>query len=165
MAKSEPVNPQTTQLPRLLTWRDALTIVIAGAVVGLVTLAVYFMLDKYVFTPGLCGGANVDPVRCESKAYFSSTLAMIIGGIGGLFALVQQRVYRPLLVVLLVVVGLWNIVLLFGGATWWMSALLSGLVFAVSYLAFSWLVQLRNFYLALGVSALVVVLMRLILMS
>lgn len=165
MAKTKPVEVQATTMPRLLTWRDALTILVVGAVVGLVTLAVYFILDKYIFTPGLCSGANVDPVRCDSKEYFSSTLAMIIGGLAGLFALVQQRVFRPLLVVLLTVVGLWNVTLLLSGLVWWASVLLVALIFAVAYLAFAWLVQLRNFYLALGITALVVVLMRLILMS
>lgn len=165
MAKAKPVNVEPTPMPRLLAWREALTILLLGAVAGVATLAVYFMLDKYVFAPGLCGGVDMDPARCDSKDYFSGTLAMIIGGLAGLFALVQQRVYRPLLVVLLVMVGLWNVTLLFGGMAWWMSTLLVAGIFAVAYLAFAWLVQLRNFYLALGISALVVVLMRLILMS
>ena len=165
MAKSKPVEVQAAPMPRLLTLRDALAILIAGAVVGLVTLAVYFMLDKYVFTPGLCGDVSIDPARCESKEYFSSTLAMIIGGLVGLFALVRQRAFRPLLIVLLTVVGLWNVILLLSGMVWWASALLAALIFSTAYLAFAWLVQLRNFYLALGVTALVVVLMRLILIS
>ena len=163
MAKANLVEASPT-MPRLLTWGDALNIVIAGAVVGLITLAVYYLLDKYVFTPGLCG-AGADPARCDSKVYFSSTLSMVIGGLAGLFALVRQRAFRPLLVVLLVSVGLWDIVLIFASMSLWVSVLLAAVIFAVAYLAFAWLVQLRNFYLALGVSAVVVVLMRLILMS
>jgi len=163
MAKAKPVEVSPA-MPRLLTWRDALSIAIAGAVVGLIVLAVYFMLDKYVFTPGLCG-ENADPARCDSKVYFVSTLSMVIGGLAGLFALVRQRAFRPLLVVLLVSVGLWDIVLIIATMTWWVGALLIAAVFAVAYLAFAWLVQLRNFYMALGISALVIVLMRLIMMS
>lgn len=152
-------------LSRLLTWREALGVVAAGVVVGLVTLAAYFVLDKYVFTPGLCMDAAMDPSRCESKIYFSNSLAMVIGGLVGLFMLVQQRVFRPLLVVLLATVGLWGVIQLFDGVVWWMSALLVALVFLLAYLAFAWLVQLRNFYLALGITIVVVVLMRVILMS
>lgn len=164
--KPKPVDDMPTTMPRLMTWRDAVNTLIVGAVIGLAALAVYFLLDKYVFTPGLCANQmDIDPARCENKEYFASTLAMIVAGLGGLFALVQQRVFRPLLVVLLVTVGLWDVLPLIAGAEWWVSTLLSGLVFAIAYLAFAWLVQLRNFYLALGVSVLVIVVMRLILMS
>jgi len=163
MVKAKPVEVSPA-MPRLLTVRDALSIAIAGAVVGLIVLAVYFMLDKYVFTPGLCG-EGADPARCDSKVYFVSTLSMVIGGLAGLFALVRQRAFRPLLVVLLASVGLWDIVLILAGMTWWAGVLLIAVIFAAAYLAFAWLVQLRNFYLALGISAVVIVLMRLIMMS
>lgn len=165
MSDTTPADTPTT-MPRLITVREGIGVLVAGAVIGLAALAVYFLFEKYVFTPLFCGNAiDIDQARCEGKVYFASALAMVIAGLGGLFALVQQRVYRPLLVILLVTVGLWGVLPLMASGQWWVGALLSSLVFAISYLVFTWLVQLRNFYVALGVSALIVVVMRLILMS
>lgn len=160
MAEVESVNK-----PRLLLWREMFTIAIVGIIIGLLTLAIYFMLDRYVFTPALCNDTGAGLANCEGKEYYASALAMVAGGLGGLFALVQQRTFRPLLVVLLVTIGLWNIIIYMTGMTWWMGVLAGALLFGVAYVVFAWLVQLRNFYAALGLSVAVVVLMRLILMS
>lgn len=160
MAEVESVNR-----PRLLLWREMFTISLVGVTVGLLTLAMYFMLDRYVFTPALCNDMGAGVASCESKEYYASGLAMIAGALGGLFMLVRQRAFRPLLVVLLVTVGLWNIVMYMSGMTWWMGVLAGALLFGVAYAVFVWLVQVRNFYAALGISIVVVVLMRLILMS
>ena len=158
--KEQP-RPQVLMMP----WRDVIRVALAGVVIGLVTAALYVVLDKYVFTPALCGEATAAAGRCGNKLYFASALAMILSALGGLFAMVQLRVFRPLLVVLLVTIGLWNVVLLIDGLVWWQMALAAGLLFAVAYAAFAWLVQLRNFFLALGLGAVVVVLLRLIIMS
>lgn len=156
---------EATTAPLLMSLRSVLTIVVIGVVVGLITLAAYYLLDRYVFTPGLCSDLNEGTGRCENKLYFSSGFAMVIGAMAGLFGLVQQRVFRPLLVVLLVTVGLWNVPLLDIGSTVWLKVLIVALLFGIAYAAFSWLVQLRNFVVALVLSVVVVVLMRVILMS
>lgn len=152
--------------PKVVTmsFGDLFKIALAGLVIGLVTVTAYVVLDKYVFTPALCGDEAVAAAgRCENKLAFASALAMILSALGGLFAMVQLRVFRPLLVVLLVLVGLWDILLLVNDLAWWQMALAAGLIFAVCYAAFSWLVQIRNFFLALGLGTVIVVLLRLIL--
>lgn len=156
---AEQPRPKVMMMP----YGDLFKIALAGLVIGLVTVALYAVFDKYVFTPALCGEALAGTGRCENKLTFASSLAMIVSALGGLFAMVQLRVFRPLLVVLLVSVGLWNVLLLTNDLVWWQMALTSGLVFAVAYAAFAWLVQIRNFFVALGLGALIVVLLRLIL--
>lgn len=156
---AEQPRPKVVTMP----YGDLVKIALAGLVIGLVTVALYAVFDKYVFTPALCGDALAGTGRCENKLAFASSLAMIVSALGGLFAMVQLRVFRPLLVVLLVTVGLWNVLLLMGGLVWWQMALASGLVFAVAYGAFAWLVQIRNFFLALGLGAVIVAVLRLIL--
>ena len=108
-AKAKATDQSTQPVLLLMTAHDMLRVVLAGAVVGLVTIALYYMLDRYVFTPVLCGESASGIGSCESKAYFSSGLAMALGALAGLFAMVNQRVFRPLLIVLLVTIGLWNI--------------------------------------------------------
>lgn len=147
----------------LMQWRDLLKLAVAGAVVGILTLALYAILDKYVFGPTLCSDLNAGTGRCENKLFFSSGLAMVIGGMAALFYAVQQRVYRPLLVVILVIVGLWNSLLLIGVLPMVIAILAAAAIFALAYTGFAWLVQLRNFAFALVLSILVVIVLRIIL--
>lgn len=146
----------------LMSFKDLLRILGVGALIGLVTYALYVVLDQYVFTPALCGTGVGFPERCESKEYFASTLAMILGAMGGLFTLVQQRVYRPLLVVIASSFTLWNVLTLEGNIPWWGFTLLIAAIFALAYGAFAWIVQIRNLYIALGVSVILFVVIRLL---
>jgi len=147
----------------LMTWKDLVKIGIFGAVIGLITMGLYLLFDRYVFTPTLCSDMNIGSGRCENKLVFSSSVALIIGALPALFFFVQQRVYRPLLVLLLAVVTLWNIPLLLGELAMLPAILLSLLIFALTYLVFAWLVQIRNFPIALIASITVVVIVRIIL--
>lgn len=162
-------NANIVEQPRpvalLMPWRDSLKVLLAGVLVGLVTFALYLLLDKYLFTPTLCNDLNAGTGRCENKLFFSSSIAMIISAIVGLFFVVQQRVFRPLLVVLLVTIGLWNVLMLTVGLSTWLSALMTVIIFALAYGAFAWLVQIRNLVVALGISIALVVAMRIILIS
>lgn len=162
---AKPVRVEAVTEPTLISWRELGKVIAAGIVVGLVTLALYYILDKYVFTPGLCNDLNAGTGRCENKLTFASGFAMAIGGLAGLFAMVQLRIFRPLLVVLLVVVGLWNVLLVSSGLPWLLHALLVAVIFGVAYAVFAWLVQLRSLLLSVVLSVVLVVLMRLILMS
>ena len=147
----------------LMSWRDVLKIGVASAVIGLLTMGLYVLFDKYVFSPTLCSDLNLGSGRCENKLAFSSSVALVIGALPILFFFVQQRVYRPLLVILLSVVTLWNIPLLLGELAMLPAILLSLLIFALTYLVFAWLVQIRNFPIALIVTIVTVILVRIIL--
>lgn len=147
----------------LMNWRDILKIGVAGAVIGLLTMALYVLFDKYVFSPTLCSDINLGSGRCENKLAFSSSVALVIGALPILFFFVQQRVYRPLLVILLSVVTLWNIPLLLGELAMLPAILLSVLIFALTYLLFAWLAQIRNFPIALIVTIITVIVVRIVL--
>lgn len=146
----------------LMTWRDVVKIGVAGALVGLITMGLYILLDRYVFSPTLCSEMNIGAGRCENKLVFSSSIALIVGSLPILFFFVQQRVYRPLLVILLSVVTLWGIPLLIGELVMLPAIILSLVIFALTYLLFAWLVQIRNFPVALVISIVVVILVRLV---
>jgi len=147
----------------LMNWRDVLKIGLAGAVIGLLTMGLYVLFDKYVFSPTLCSDINLGSGRCENKLAFSSSVALVIGALPILFFFVQQRVYRPLLVILLSVVTLWNIPLLLGELAVLPAILLSVLIFALTYLLFAWLAQIRNFPIALIVTIVTVIVVRIVL--
>ena len=161
MASTKVVEQQPRAVMLLMSWSELIRVMIIGALTGLLVAALYAMLDKYVLTPTLCSSPEL-AARCASKPYFASGVAMLIGSIGGLFALVWQRVYRPLLVVLLSAAGLWNVVLLIVNFPLWGAILSVALIFAVTYAVFAWIAQIRNFIIALVVGLVIVLLMRLI---
>ncbi len=163
MAKTKPVEKQLG-LP-LMSWRDVGRLVLGGVLVGLITLALYAVLDKYILTPGLCSEVGTVTGRCENKLYFANAFAMVLGAFAGLFIMVQQRVFRPLLVVILATAGLWNIIMVTTDLSWWLHALIIAVLFGITYVAFAWLVQLRNFLVALILAVILVIAMRLVLMS
>jgi hypothetical protein len=153
---------QSRPVMLLMSWSELGRVVTIGALVGLVTVALCAILDKYVLTPALCSAPEM-AARCASKSYFASAIAMVLGAVAGLFALVQQRVYRPLLVILLATVGLWNVALLIVTLPLVVAIIAAALLFAATYGAFAWLAQIRNFVIALIVGIILVVLMRLML--
>lgn len=164
MAKAKVVVQKKEPVVALMSGVSIARLLAIGALVGLVTLALYLVLDKYVFTPILCSeiaGAG----RCENKQYFASTLAMILGGGAGVMALVRLRAFRPLLVVILVTVSLWNVLVVAGVMGGWAVALWAMVLFALAYAVFAWLVQIRNFVVALIASIVLVVVVRLILVA
>ena len=161
MASTRVVEQQPRPVMLLMSWSELVRILITGALVGLFTAALYAMLDKYVLTPALCSAPEL-AARCAAKPYFASGIALVVGGVAGLFALVQQRVFRPLLVVLLATAGMWNIVLLIALVPVWLAALSVAVLFGASYALFAWLAQIRNFVVAFAIGLVVVLLMRLI---
>lgn len=144
---------------------DMVRVFITGLSIGLISFALYYLLKQYVFTPMLCNNAALGNLRCQNVDGLANGVAMIIGGIGGLVALVQMRVLRPLLVVLCASIGLWNILLLGSNLVWWQSALGILVIFGLAYAAFTWLVQLRSFIIAFIISIVLIIVMRLVLLT
>lgn len=154
----EQPRPTVTAMSR----QDLARVFLTGLVVGVAIYALYIVLNRYVYTPTLCGEVGLLE-RCDNKESYAATMAMLLGGLGGLFAMVKLRVYRPLLIVILVSIALWGILELTTSLSWWMSALAVTMIVAAAYAAFAWLARIRSFYLAVGLSALLVVVVRLIL--
>ncbi len=144
---------------------DMMRIFFAGMSVGVLSFIIFLLLKHYVFMPMLCGNEVLGNLRCQNVDNLANGFAMVLGAIGGLVALVQLRVLRPLLVVLCASVGIWNCLLLGAGLVWWQGALAMVLLFGLAYAAFAWLLQLRSFVVALILGLVLVVVLRLVLMA
>lgn len=142
--------------------RDLVRVFLIGLVLGISTYVIFVALDRYVFTPTLCGETGLLE-RCDNKESYGATMAMLIGGFGGLFSMVRLQVYRPLLVVILVTISLWGVMEVATSLPWWASTLAFTIIVASAYAAFAWLVRIRNLYLAVGLSALLMLVVRFIL--
>jgi hypothetical protein len=159
---STKVIEQPRPMAIVMSYKDLLRVIASGLVIGLITYALYVALDRYVFTPALCGNVSDLAGRCQDKETFASSLAMVGGAIVGLFAMVQAKVYRPLLVVLFATISLWGVPMLLVDLPWWVFTAALSFIFALAYAAFAWIVQVRNLYVAVGAGIVFLVVLRLL---
>lgn len=158
---SEEINQVSPIIPT--RGRETATILSIGAGVGLIVAAAYTLLERFVFSVVLCR-AGADST-CEQAPEYAMIVAMVIGAIVGLLALVQMRVFRPLLVVLASVVSLWGMTALIVDFAWYWRLALVVAFFAATYLLYAWLARIRSFIVASIITAVLVVVMRYIIMS
>ena len=141
--------------------KEAASIAIIGLIVGILSLVIFLLLDRYILSTALCGPVGLEQ-RCADKTSFASGIAIVIGAVLGLFATVQQRAYRPLLVIILATISFWGIFSLLSTLNWLAMIAAAAILFALCYLAFSWIVQLRNIYIALALGILLTIIIRLV---
>ncbi len=132
---SDPHAAWATMSVRTLT-----NIFLFGLLAGLTTFILYVGLDKLVFEPVLCN-ESAGLARCESKGDYAGGVAIVIGSIVGLVLLVRERVYRPILAIIGVAVGLWGIFGLILNLPFLLAVLTATIMFGLAYVLFSWLVQ------------------------
>lgn len=131
---------------------------VVGAIVGVLSVALMYVFNNFVFSVVLC--RNQAPTCSEAPTYAMIT-GMIIGAMAGVALLANRRVYRPLLVTIAATVALWGFHLLIAGWAWYW-ALLAGIVlFALAYSVFALLARLRSFVIAVIVTIIVVLIVRL----
>lgn len=143
--------------------REIISTAITGAIVGIIMIAAYFLLDKYVFASVMCRAGN--DASCSSAPTYAMAVAFVIGAVIGLIGLVQSRSYRPLLTVLATAVSFWGLQELVGGMAWYWAMLVTTVLFALTYLLFAWIGRLRSFVLSFILCILLVVLIRIALVS
>ena len=146
-----------------MNWRSLATVFLTGALIGLITYALYLPLARLVFEPILCGDNSVALVRCGSETSFASTIAIVISSMVGLIFLVRSRVFRPLLVVLATALSLWGLLILIASLPWLVGVLITALAFGVGYAVFAWLAQPTNLITALVSVTVLIVAARLVL--
>lgn len=145
-----------------MSHRDLARVFITGLIIGLVIYGLYIALNRYVFAPTLCAETGLLE-RCDNRDSYAATMAMLIGGFGGLFAMVKLRVYRPLLVAILATLTLWGMLELATTLSWWLTALTVAVIVAFAYTAFAWIVTVRNLYVALGLAGVLILAVQFIL--
>lgn len=142
--------------------REIFGILSTGAGVGLIVSGAAYLLNRFVFQSVVCQGSGI---ACEEAPMYAMIVAMVVGALLGLVALVQLRVYRPLLVVLGATVGLWGLFALTADMAWYWGLLIAIVLFALAYALFAWIARIRPFFVALIVTVVLVVAMRLIFAS
>lgn len=137
---------------------DFLSVVILGGIIGLSVWGLTFILNRYVFDAYFCGGGTSD--QCSSAGNYAAMLATIIGAVAALVALIRLRIYRPLLIVLAAAISLWGLAQYGLGLAWYQMALVLLVMYALALVTYGWIARLRQFWIALIATVVLVLLVR-----
>lgn len=154
----------TKVLPYIgMTQRDFIGVLVTGIIVGIAVFALYALLNKFVFGAVLCRPQSTGD--CAQAPNYAMIVAIIIATIGGVANLARMRVYRPLLVGIAAAFALFGVHTLLAGVAWYWALLSLAVLFALAYVALTWIARVRNFILALVITIVVVVLARWVLVA
>jgi hypothetical protein len=146
-----------------MTYKKLLFVIACGAVAGLATWGLTYLLDTYIYKAILCRGDIA--VQCASSYQYATTTATILGAAIGLFGLVRLQVFRPLLIVIAAYVALWGLLASLLPLSWYTALGIAAALYGLAFGAFAWLARIRNFYIAIIIVILVIVAVRFVLNS
>ena len=155
--------PNTSDLTQSLIElrpQTLLQVALLGAGLGVVSWLLTILIRQVIFVPLFCG----DPTnsQCVGATGSAGVIALLLTGVVGLLGLVRLGVYRPLLVALAATIALWGISIWVGGMYWFEAIAWSIVLFALAYVAFTWLVRPRSFAFAVILVVVALVLMRIV---
>lgn len=142
--------------------RQWLTVIAAGALVGLLSWAFALFLDVAIFRGLLC---HETALQCDASSQYANSVADILAMGIGVFLLVKMQVFRPLLVGLCALVSLWGLAVVVEPFSWPVAGLIFVLLFTLSYVLFAWIARIRLFASCLLVMVVLIVIARLVLNS
>ncbi len=146
----------------VMTGRQVGQTMLLTAAGGAITWGLAVLLDKYAFQPILCSG---DGERCGISLQYGAITASILVAIFMLLGLVRLGIFRPLLVVLAATASLWGLAEMVRVWPWYYAVLGMVVLYALAYGTFSWVSRIRNFWIAFGISVVLLVAVRFLLTS
>lgn len=134
------------------------TVVFIGALVGFLTSLLYLEISRFILNQFMCDNPD-SGIVCDGAALAASWISYIIGAFIALIALIIKRIYRPLLIVLAVTIGLWCAPLCMEYDMSLFCALMTGM-FALTYGLMYWFSLLKNFYASAGLITLLILIIQ-----
>jgi hypothetical protein len=131
-------------------------VALLGLGLGAVTWVVSFLMSKFATGPMFCPGGGT----CEAGDAIAGNVTLVLASVVGMLVLVRQGVYRPMLIVIAAALTLWNIGGWLSGIVWYEAIGWSALIYMVTYVAYAWLVRLKNFVIVLVVLAALIIFVR-----
>jgi hypothetical protein len=144
--------------------RSDLRSAVIGFVLGVSAWLLNLGIQRFIVEPFFCHNADSFGV-CAQGGTVAWVAAVIIALAAGLFTLVRFNVYRPLLIVLAVVISLWGVANWLGPLSWWQASLWHGVLFALAFALFTLIARIERFGIAFVATVLLILLFRLIVIS
>lgn len=140
-----------------MTGRTVVQIALLGAALGVIAWLVGAAISNFVIDPLFCKAEGGNFSVCAQGGLLASNIASLLVGGLAVVALLRLGVFRPLLISLAVIITLWGLGPWMGALPWYESLVWTILLYAVAYVAFSWLARIRVFWIALLATIAVIV--------
>lgn len=136
-------------------------VLLVGALVGAFCWILAHVFGLYVLKPTSCTG---EALACAATSQPAAIVATLIAACIGLLGLVKLQVFRPLLIVIAATASLWGVVGILGTGMlpWYFSLVAVILLHGLAYTTMMWIARIRLFWLAVLISLVLVVALRLI---
>lgn len=136
---------------------------IVGAISGALGWLLYLAIAQYFIDPVFCQNAGTFSV-CKNGGTIAWVSAHVIVMAAAVALLARLAVYRPLLVVLAVLISLWSAHAWLGGMQWYVGLLWQAVLFGFAVALFGQIARMANFLAALLISLGLAILLRVVLM-
>lgn len=128
------------------TAQEVVPVAFIGLIIGLLAPLVGGLLATYFIEPVFCSSADAFSI-CATGGNFAFNISTILLAVVAIVILARLRVYRPLLIAVATAAALWGLKKYLDGLQpnifeyyiWF------GILYALSYLVFFWLLRIRNF--------------------
>jgi hypothetical protein len=146
-----------------LDFGSLIKLFLVGMIAGVLGWLLYLAITQYFILPVFCNNPDTFSV-CRSGGTIAWVGAHIVVMAAAVAVLARFAVYRPLLVVLGVLIALWGAHSWLGGMPWYIGMAWQALLFGLAMAVFGWIARTNQFIVALIVTLIVAVLARVILM-
>lgn len=143
--------------------QQLIQVAVLGFVVGVVMWLVMVLMRDVLLSAIPCGEASKETCA-QMTSDTSAIIASLFASVVGLLGLVKMGVYRPILVVIASLICLWSIATWTSEMIWFEAIAWYGILYAVFYSLFSWLVRPRSLIIVFLITIPAVVLVRLVTM-
>ncbi len=133
-----------------------------GAVAGALSYGLYYVQNTMALPALFC---RENAQYCSSVPSISIVISLIVVHFLALIAIVRAGIIRPLLVVLAAVFTLWGFQTWLSSHVWWVGVLYSALLFGLAYLYYAWINRLLQLPIALGLTVLSLIAVRILLLN
>lgn len=137
---------------------DWVRVGLLGAALGIIALALSWLVGTYIIDPLLCRSGAL--TACRSSSTLAANIALVLATVAGAAAMIRLRTYRFVGVSFAVLVAFWGMASLLAGLSWFEMAAWSAGIGALGYLLFMEIFRIRSLFIAVVAAAAAILLIR-----
>lgn len=149
--------PSSKYIGAMYNW---LFVALSAAATAVIVLVLNWLISQYVLDPLLCKRMLTS---CGSSYGISGNVAAIAGGVIGTILLLRLGVRRAVLPPIGLIVLTWDVASLYQYLRWPEAVISLIVIYVLGFILFVWISRIRSLPIVVAVSAVVVILLRLIL--
>lgn len=145
-----------------LVWRSWAQVIGIGAAVGIIYWLVALLIGRFIIEPLTCRDV-VEAAACTEASVLAGKISTVLIAIVAIFGMVRVGVARPLIIAVAAAILLWELSASTLGMFWLESLGWSVLLYALAYALFGWIARASSVVVAIVVTLVVVVGLRILL--